>query len=140
MVHTPMWMAGVATAAVVLAGVGFALAAEGATPAGGVSATVPAPAPGTRLLLRDGWRLQSSVLVKEDGPVVSTGQFSPAGWHATTVPSTVLAALIRGGVYPDIRVGLNGLKVPDSSDEFNRAHDLAKFSHLPGGRNPWKDP
>ena len=28
----------------------------------------------------------------------------------------------------------------DSNDEFNAKHDLARFSHLPGHRNPWRDP
>jgi hypothetical protein len=37
-------------------------------------------------------------------------------------------------------VGLNAYRIPDSSDEFNQKQDLAKFSHLPGRRNPWRDP
>ncbi|MHB8902502.1 MAG: glycoside hydrolase family 2 protein [Thermoguttaceae bacterium] len=93
-----------------------------------------------RLQLREGWLLQSSFLVKEAGSVVSTPGFTPAGWHPVRVPATILTALTRDGVYPDLRLGLNVFRIPDASDEFNRQHDLARHSHLPDGRNPWKDP
>ena len=39
-----------------------------------------------------------------------------------------------------VRFGLDAFRIPDSSDEFNRKHDLAKFSYLPDKRNPWRDP
>lgn len=94
----------------------------------------------SRMVLRDGWQLQSSGLVKEGGERVSTEQFTPEGWHRTSVPTTVLAALTRCGVYPDMRIGLNCFRIPDASDEFNKRHDLARYSHLPDKRNPWKDP
>jgi len=55
------------------------------------------------------------------------------------VPSTVLSALIKSGVYPDVRTGLNSFRIPDSSDKFNERHDLAKYSLLPDKRNPWRD-
>ncbi|MHB1038195.1 MAG: glycoside hydrolase family 2 protein [Pirellulales bacterium] len=100
------------------------------------------PAPGTpgRLMLRSGWRVKSSVLVDEPAETVSSGQFKPAGWFAASVPSTVLSVLVKNGVYPDPRVGMNAYQIPDSSDEFNRRHDLARFSYLPDRRNPWRDP
>jgi exo-1,4-beta-D-glucosaminidase len=94
----------------------------------------------TRLLLRNGWQLKSTVEVKAEGDVVSTVTFIPERWHETSVPSTVLNALTRSGVYPDLRVGLNSFRIPDASDEFNQQHDLARYSHLPDKRNPWKDP
>jgi len=53
---------------------------------------------------------------------------------------TVLSALVKNGVYPDPRIGLNSYRIPDSSDEFARKFDLAKYSHLPDKRNPWRDP
>jgi hypothetical protein len=93
-----------------------------------------------RMSLADGWLLQSSVLVPEDGAHVSTAEFKPQGWFKTGMPSTVLSALVKNGVYPDPRTGMNSFLIPDSSDEFNRKHDLAKYSHLPGKRNPWRDP
>jgi exo-1,4-beta-D-glucosaminidase len=93
-----------------------------------------------RMSLKQGWRLQSTVLVKPEGDAVSTAAFPVDGWYGTTVPSTVLSALTKSGVYPDVRVGLNSFRIPDASDDFNRQHDLAKYSHLPDKRNPWKDP
>ncbi len=93
-----------------------------------------------RQVLRDGWQLQSSVLVREPDDVVATTDYRPEGWWPTAVPSTVLNALVKQGVYPDPRQGLNAFRIPDSSEEFNQTHDLARFSHLPDRRNPWRDP
>jgi len=90
--------------------------------------------------LKAGWLLQSSTLVAAGGETISRPGFQPAGWHKTEVPCTVLSALVKNGVYPDPRVGLNAYRIPDSSDEFNRKFDLAKYSHLPDKRNPWRDP
>lgn len=93
-----------------------------------------------RQMLRQGWHLQSTAVVKQEGDAVSAVAFPVDGWHSTTVPSTVLNALIKSGVYPDVRVGMNSFRIPDASDEFNQRHDLAKYSHLPDKRNPWTDP
>ena len=92
------------------------------------------------ITLNNEWRLQSQVLVKGDGAALSRSGFDTDNWHRIRVPSTVLNGLVRNGVYPDPRCGLDWLRIPDSSDEFNEQHDLARFSHLPGQRNPWRDP
>src|SRR5262249_4816827 len=92
------------------------------------------------LALKEGWWLQSSGVVSGSGEVISRPGFQPADWYKTEVPRTVLSALVRNGVYPDPRWGLNTYRIPDSSDEFNRKFDLAKYSHLPDKRNPWRDP
>lgn len=96
--------------------------------------------PGQRLSLAEGWQLKSSMLVQEDGERISTGGYKPQEWLETAVPSTVLSALVKNGVYPDPRVALNAYQIPDSSDEFNQKHDLSRFSYLPDKRNPWRDP
>ncbi len=88
-----------------------------------------------RVDLVSGWKLKSSALVKD-----ATGPCDTRDWIPVTVPSTVLNALVKAGIYPDPRVGLNAYQIPDSSDEFNQRHDLAKFSYLPDKRNPWRDP
>ena len=93
-----------------------------------------------RINLKDRWLLTSSSLVKEDGRAISTSTFRPDQWYPTSVPSTVLNALIKNGVYPDLRIGLNCYLIPDASDEFNRKHNLSRYSYLPDKRNPWKDP
>jgi exo-1,4-beta-D-glucosaminidase len=60
-----------------------------------------------RLELREGWALQSSAKVKEGGEAVSRPGFTTAGWHRATVPTTVVAALVADGTYPDPHYGMN---------------------------------
>jgi len=96
--------------------------------------------PGSRLFLKEGWEIRSSTQVKESGEIISTSGFKPEGWYPTSVPSTVLTALVKNGVYPDPYTGMNNMFIPDASDEYNERYNLAKYSYLPGDRNPWKDP
>ncbi len=103
-------------------------------------APVRSASPGGRLPLESGWRLKSSVLVPESDAIVSSIGYRTDDWLSTGVPSTVLSALVANAVYPDPRIGLNAYLIPDSSDEFNAAHDLARYSYLPQQRNPWRDP
>ncbi|GAI32465.1 unnamed protein product, partial [marine sediment metagenome] len=93
-----------------------------------------------KLFLKKGWAIKSSIQVKEGGEVISGGKFSPDNWHPTSIPSTVLNALVKNGVYPDPRPGMNNFLIPDASDNFNARYNLSKYSHLPDKRNPWKDP
>lgn len=90
--------------------------------------------------LKGDWLIKSSTQVRAGGNVISTADFSPRDWYPTSVPTTVLNALIKNGVYPDPRVGMNNFLIPDASPEFNSQYDLKKYSHLPDNRNPWKDP
>jgi beta-galactosidase/beta-glucuronidase len=92
------------------------------------------------IFLRENWYVRSVSLVEKDGQTLTSGRFKPSGFYKTYVPTTVLSALVRNGVYPDPYVGLNNMKIPDASDDFNRDYDLAKFSHLSDRRNPWADP
>ncbi len=66
-----------------------------------------APAGDETLPLAKDWRLQSSAEVSATGGALSTPGCNVAGWHTTTVPRTVLAALVDNGVYPDPYYGLN---------------------------------
>ncbi len=93
-----------------------------------------------KIFLSDGWLLQSSYLVEAEGKEISSPDFQPTDWYLATVPTTVLSALVKNGVYPDPYVGLNNMKIPDASDEFNQKYDLAKYSHISGRGNPWADP
>jgi exo-1,4-beta-D-glucosaminidase len=86
------------------------------------------------------WHMKSSLLVKDEESALSTGKYSTEGWYKAQVPTTVLNTLIRNGVYPNPRLDLNDYLIPDASDEFNKKHDLAKYSYLPDKKNPWKDP
>jgi len=65
------------------------------------------------LFLKEGWAIQSSSEVTQGGEIISTIGFSPVGWYPTSVPSTVLAALIENGVYPDPYFGINLKSIPD---------------------------
>ncbi|NIA15143.1 MAG: hypothetical protein GWP08_13810 [Nitrospiraceae bacterium] len=65
-----------------------------------------------RLLLRDGWTLRSSTGLGADGVALSQPGGDSEGWLPTTVPSTVLAALVDNGVYPDPYYGDNLKKIP----------------------------
>lgn len=63
-------------------------------------------------LLRENWHLQSSAKVKEKGEIISTTRFSPVDWYQTSVPTTVLAALVENKVYPDPYYGENLKSIP----------------------------
>jgi len=102
--------------------------------------TAPMPSEQSRLILKHGWLVKNASLVPEEGEVVSSAGFASEGWHPTSVPATALTALVRNGVYPDPRTGMNAFRIPDAADAFNAEHDLATYSHLPDGRNPWRDP
>lgn len=93
-----------------------------------------------KLDLRNGWSLISSIMIPDAPEEVSSPNYDVSRWHPTTVPSTVLNALVKNGLYPDPRIGLNNFLIPDASDEYNKANDLSKYSYLPDRRNPWKDP
>src|SRR5580700_5904281 len=63
--------------------------------------------PDSALSLREGWNLQSSCKVEAKGETVSTPAFQPKDWYAVTVPTTVVAALVKHKVYPDPFFGTN---------------------------------
>ncbi len=60
-----------------------------------------------KLLLRDDWTLQSSAKVEAKGDVISTSNFVPEGWHKVTVPTTVVAALVKDKTLPDPFFAMN---------------------------------
>ena len=60
----------------------------------GCAHSAPAP-PGRVLPLDRGWTIQSSATTAAAGRDISAPEFDAAGWLPTTVPSTVLAALVR---------------------------------------------
>ncbi|HUK23506.1 MAG TPA: hypothetical protein VLV49_02920 [Terriglobales bacterium] len=59
------------------------------------------------LNLGEGWELQSSCKVEQKGETISTAAFQPEGWYPASVPTTVLAALVKDKVYPDPDFGMN---------------------------------
>jgi exo-1,4-beta-D-glucosaminidase len=60
-----------------------------------------------KLILREHWALQSSAKVEAKGAAISSTGFSSAGWHNVTVPTTVVAALVKDKTLPDPFFAMN---------------------------------
>src|SRR5215472_13673495 len=60
-----------------------------------------------KIALHEGWLLQTSAKVEAKGEVISTLEFSPKGWYEVTVPTTVVAALVKDKTLPDPLPGMN---------------------------------
>lgn len=86
------------------------------------------------------WELKSSTEVTIPDAQVTSSLFTPKDWFEVTVPTTVLNALVKQGVYPDPRSAMNNFLIPDVSDKFNKRLGLEQYSYLKSGKNPWKDP
>ena len=67
----------------------------------------PSSSADVKLALHEGWTLQTSAKVEAKGEVISTPQFSSRGWHEVTVPSTVVAALVKDKSLPDPFFAMN---------------------------------
>jgi exo-1,4-beta-D-glucosaminidase len=76
--------------------------------------------------LRDNWQLLSACKATEAGEAISTANFKADGWLKASVPSTVLAAQVKAGVFPDPFFGDNLRKIPGTS--YPIGHN---FSNLP---------
>ena len=101
--------------------------------------TMPAHATDGKQLLTH-WRLKSSTQVTPLGNVLSLPTYQTHDWFQATVPTSVLGALVKAGVYPDPHFDLNDLKIPDASDNLNKRLGLSKYSYIKGVANPFKDP
>jgi exo-1,4-beta-D-glucosaminidase len=76
--------------------------------------------------LHEGWSLQTSAKVEAKGEVISTAKFVAKGWHLVTVPTTVVAALVKEKALPDPFFGMNlrsypGMNYPIGSNFSNIA-------------------
>ena len=69
----------------------------------------------TRMPLHDGWRVQSACKLQAEGSAIAAQDFPVAEWIETSVPSTVLAAQVADGVFPDPYFGDNLRKLPGAS-------------------------
>jgi exo-1,4-beta-D-glucosaminidase len=65
-----------------------------------------------QLLLKNNWAIQSSKQITTDAKAISTVGFHTDGWYPTTVPTTVLAALVANKVYSDPYFGTNIKDIP----------------------------
>jgi Exo-beta-D-glucosaminidase Ig-fold domain/Glycosyl hydrolases family 2/Glycosyl hydrolases family 2, sugar binding domain/Glycosyl hydrolases family 2, TIM barrel domain len=57
--------------------------------------------------LASGWQLQDVAKVPQTGAQVASAGFDTAGWHAATVPGTILTSLVNDRVYPEPLYGEN---------------------------------
>jgi len=80
----------------------------------------------SKLLLREGWSIQSSEQVKDSGDLISTTRFNVRNWYPTSVPSTVVGALVENKVYADPLVGKNLRLIPGCRYPIG-----ANFSNIP---------
>ena len=60
-----------------------------------------------KMLLRQGWAIQSSAEVRESGAILSTPGHQNRGWYNATLPTTVFHALVQNRVYADPYTGTN---------------------------------
>jgi exo-1,4-beta-D-glucosaminidase len=74
-----------------------------------------------KIILKDNWAIQSSKVVITDGKAISTSGFKADLWYPTSVPTTVLAALVANKVYPDPYYGTNIKNLPGAITGRNRA-------------------
>lgn len=65
-----------------------------------------------KLILKNNWEIKSSKEVKENGEIISDRTYTPINWHQTTIPSTVLASLVKNNVYQDPYYGTNIELIP----------------------------
>jgi exo-1,4-beta-D-glucosaminidase len=86
------------------------------------------------------WKLESSTQVVVKESTLSSTAFKDSAWIKAEVPTTVLRALVKAGVYPDPHFDLNDLQIPDASDDLSKRLNLSKYSHLKNVANPFKDP
>jgi len=61
---------------------------------------------GERLLLRDGWQIQTST-GQPDGELISKTGFAATNWYPTSIPASVAGVLAQAHVYPDPFVSTN---------------------------------
>lgn len=106
-----------------------------------------------KISLHENWRIQSSCEVKAGGAEISTAEFRAESWHKASVPTTVVAALVADGTYPDPYYGLNlkslpGMDYPSSSFFANQPMPAdspfrcswwfrTEFPASAGGRRVW---
>ena len=65
--------------------------------------------------LRDGWKVQSACSLQAKGDAIAAEGFATEDWLKTAVPTTVLAAQVANGKFPDPYFGMNLRQIPGTS-------------------------
>src|SRR5215470_3340805 len=80
----------------------------------------------SRLALAEGWSLQTSSKIEQSGEEISKPGFQPRDWYTVSVPTTVVAALVKHKVLPDPYYGMNLRQLPGVSYPIG-----SNFSNIP---------
>lgn len=84
-----------------------------------VSCSKEKPVLSDKIILKNNWLIQQSGKVNLPGSVVSGDVVDTTGWYRTTVPATVMGALISNGLYKDLFMGDSLKNV--RSEQFNKS-------------------
>jgi exo-1,4-beta-D-glucosaminidase len=91
-----------------------------------------------KLFLQQGWAIQSSAVVNENGDKLSANTFrSPVKWFPTSVPSTVVGALVANKAYPDPFFGMNLRLMPGCKYPIGANFSLIPMPEDSPFRNSW---
>ena len=91
----------------------------------------------TKIFLHEGWALQSSCLFLARGEQISEPGYKANGWHAATVPTTVVAALVADKTYPDPYYGKNLRDIPGTGYPIGKNFSLLAMPENSPFRCPW---
>src|SRR5262245_51062148 len=80
----------------------------------------------SRIDLKQNWRIQSSAKLRQAGAEISTPGIDTTTWYRSSVPSTVLNALVQNKVYPDPYFGMYLRSFPGIAGDIGD-----NFSNLP---------
>ena len=97
----------------------------------------PLEAHAGRQSLESDWSLQSSAKVEAKGEALSIPGFDTKGWHAITVPNTVVGALVENGHYPDPYFGMNLRSIPGTTYPIGERFTLLPTPDDSPFKAPW---
>src|SRR6516225_11887933 len=67
-----------------------------------------------RMILKDGWQMQSKTVVADGGDAITKVGYTASGWYKVSVPTTIIAGLLANKVYDfDPFYGMNFEKLKD---------------------------
>jgi hypothetical protein len=72
--------------------------------------------PPSSVTISNGWQLQDIAKLHDSGEKIASASYKAEGWHAATVPGTILTSLVNDKVYPDPAYGENNRPeiIPDT--------------------------
>ena len=97
-----------------------------------------APQTGHASVPLDGaWKLRAAAEVSASDDRVATAGFSTKGWHSTTLPTTVVGALVGDGTYPDPFPGVTLRQLPGVDYMIGGGFGNLEMSESSPFWNPW---